>query len=275
MSVIADGRVVTQIIADGRDVTQVILDGSVIWTPSSTAPFSPADIAGGLAWYGFDSGAGFTLNGADHLLSLDDAFGVRTALFPSSTEGGVVAADPDIGGLNALTITGANDTMVNTPIGAITGLAAISYYCVSKIPISSGNAVACSLGALEGSFQQTTAGMRALVNDGYTASSAANLNFGGWNILGCRSENGGGGVLYHNGEEVLTFAPSKDVNASVVRVGAYHNGSVSMPGKWASLLIFDRKLTLAEHQKIEGYLAHAFSLTASLPVAHPYKSSAP
>jgi hypothetical protein len=40
-------------------------------------------------------------------------------------------------------------------------------------------------------------------------------------------------------------------------------------------LFFDTALTVEDRQKIEGYLAHKWSLEASLPVAHPFKSSIP
>ena len=32
---------------------------------------------------------------------------------------------------------------------------------------------------------------------------------------------------------------------------------------------------ISEFEKAEGYLAHKWGLTSSLPVSHPYKSSAP
>ena len=41
------------------------------------------------------------------------------------------------------------------------------------------------------------------------------------------------------------------------------------------MLIFDTALTTENRQKIEGYLAHKWSLAGNLPETHSYKSSIP
>jgi len=41
------------------------------------------------------------------------------------------------------------------------------------------------------------------------------------------------------------------------------------------VLVFDRRLSLQEIQRVEGYLAWQFGIQSSLPTAHPYKNSAP
>lgn len=46
-------------------------------------------------------------------------------------------------------------------------------------------------------------------------------------------------------------------------------------GKIAEIICFDNKLTDTERQKVEGYLAHKWGLTAKLPANHPYESTAP
>ena len=46
-------------------------------------------------------------------------------------------------------------------------------------------------------------------------------------------------------------------------------------GDIAEILVFTRNLTFQEQKQVEGYLAHKWGLTASLPVDHPYKSVAP
>ena len=43
----------------------------------------------------------------------------------------------------------------------------------------------------------------------------------------------------------------------------------------SEVLIFDTALTTEDRQKIEGYLAHKWSLEGNLPEAHSYKSSIP
>lgn len=49
----------------------------------------------------------------------------------------------------------------------------------------------------------------------------------------------------------------------------------SFDGNIAEFLVFDSVLTQTEREKVEGYLAHKWGLTANLPALHPYKSVAP
>jgi hypothetical protein len=46
-------------------------------------------------------------------------------------------------------------------------------------------------------------------------------------------------------------------------------------GSYAELILVGSILTSSDLQKIEGYLAHKWGLTAGLPASHPYKSAAP
>jgi hypothetical protein len=49
----------------------------------------------------------------------------------------------------------------------------------------------------------------------------------------------------------------------------------SLIGNIAEVIFCDEKNTDSDRQKIEGYLAHKWGLTSSLPNDHPYKSSPP
>jgi len=49
----------------------------------------------------------------------------------------------------------------------------------------------------------------------------------------------------------------------------------SLAGNIAEVIFCDEKNTDADRQKIEGYLAHKWGLTSSLPNDHPYKNAAP
>jgi HD-like signal output (HDOD) protein len=43
----------------------------------------------------------------------------------------------------------------------------------------------------------------------------------------------------------------------------------------AEILALEEELSLADIEKIEGYLMHKWGLEANLPSGHPYKSAAP
>ncbi len=46
-------------------------------------------------------------------------------------------------------------------------------------------------------------------------------------------------------------------------------------GDICEVIIYNSSLSSTDREKVEGYLAHKWGLTSSLPASHPYKSSAP
>ena len=71
-----------------------------------------------------------------------------------------------------------------------------------------------------------------------------------------------------------------DVSGPPVRVGAYSDGSNNpishFSGTISEIILVSATLLAAlERQKLEGYLAHKWGLTASLPNDHPYKVNVP
>jgi hypothetical protein len=58
-------------------------------------------------------------------------------------------------------------------------------------------------------------------------------------------------------------------------IGNQAGGGVGSVHDLYEVLVFQPKLTTAERQKVEGYLAHKWGLASSLPGGHPYKTSKP
>ena len=106
------------------------------------------------------------------------------------------------------------------------------------------------------------------------------------------------GTVYRalNNHDSVTTTPDLDTTNWVVETDNSYAGSddwvsgsvyklrrtTGMPntyrgwrGPIGELLVFDRKLTDAERQEVEGYLAHKWGLAGRLPSDHPYKDSAP
>jgi len=68
--------------------------------------------------------------------------------------------------------------------------------------------------------------------------------------------------------------PDNKSGSNTLRIGAYGNDATGFDGDIAEVVIW-RSVSTADREKIEGYLAHKWGLTANLPSSHPYKSSAP
>jgi hypothetical protein len=68
-----------------------------------------------------------------------------------------------------------------------------------------------------------------------------------------------------------------DASATALRVGGPTGGSgaSNWDGYIAEIIIATSVPNVTERQKIEGYLAHKWGLTANLPANHPYKTNAP
>ncbi len=85
-------------------------------------------------------------------------------------------------------------------------------------------------------------------------------------------------ILYLNGTAATSIAST----------GNFSAGNVALGGRWASpafntwwngnfgeAIICNANLSMADRQKVEGYLAHKWGTTANLPADHPYKTAAP
>lgn len=64
-------------------------------------------------------------------------------------------------------------------------------------------------------------------------------------------------------------------NAASYRLGSRITGGNSFDGKIAEVIVYNGVISLADRQRVEGYLAHKWGLTANLPADHPYKNIAP
>jgi len=73
-----------------------------------------------------------------------------------------------------------------------------------------------------------------------------------------------------------TGAAASDTPSQRVEVFTYAQNANRVPrGYYTDTIVCRRALTAPEVQKLEGWAAHRYALTALLPVDHPYKSAAP
>lgn len=83
--------------------------------------------------------------------------------------------------------------------------------------------------------------------------------------------NGGTGIA----NNTYTNTPATGNPQYALQIGASGNDGVPMVGHVAEIIILSSPADTAIRQKLEGYLAHKWGLTANLPSDHPYKSAAP
>jgi hypothetical protein len=111
----------------------------------------------------------------------------------------------------------------------------------------------------------------------------------GWGIAGFRYDGNNGplaGVVYKNGGLVAddtsnaTTAQPNTPLTTFLNIAARRASLVSAPslllsGDIGEIVIYNRPLTLAERQQVEGYLAAKWGLRHLLPVSHPNFSGTP
>lgn len=74
---------------------------------------------------------------------------------------------------------------------------------------------------------------------------------------------------------VGTSSNSYDLTSQKITLGLGDYTSFVFRGEFCEAVVVAGELTSTTREKIEGYLAHKWGLTESLPSAHPYKSTAP
>lgn len=71
-------------------------------------------------------------------------------------------------------------------------------------------------------------------------------------------------------------ATTSDTSASIdLSLGGYHSGVLGTDSDVAAVVIGNAALTTDDRQRLEGWAAHKYGLTANLPSGHPYKTVAP
>jgi len=125
------------------------------------------------------------------------------------------------------------------------------------------------------------AGGRRLDSDGFQLISNSATHAGAWVLAGSRFLWSSSDLyLYQNGNEVassLAFQSNGNTSdtASTITVGNNAENTQALNGNIAELLVVTPDPSIDTRQRIEGYLAHKWDLTANLPSDHPFKSAAP
>ena len=79
-----------------------------------------------------------------------------------------------------------------------------------------------------------------------------------------------GNVNYPNNLSIISLKTAGNVAANRFGQDRTHDGRQWI-GRLGELIIFNSALTDSEIQKVEGYLAHKWGLTGTLPASHAYK----
>ena len=110
-------------------------------------------------------------------------------------------------------------------------------------------------------------------------NSGAGLWFSNWTddfYINGTTNNGSNVVSTMSSPFLISFSKNSAVSITGYQVGADRTiGGREWKGHFGEVIAFGTKLPDTTRQKVEGYLAHKWGLTSTLPGSHPYKSSKP
>jgi hypothetical protein len=99
-----------------------------------------------------------------------------------------------------------------------------------------------------------------------------------WLMYGSEYDESSGRKLFVDGSQVASDSKTGAISYSGVSnsaIMAFFDGTRSIIGELAEIVVLSRVAPLDERQKMEGYLMHKWGLQENLPTEHPYKDAPP
>jgi hypothetical protein len=182
-----------------------------------------------------------------------------------------------LNGLNVLTFDGVDDSLVNAAYSFPT---AYSFYAVGRSSATSygrllhvGTDAFGFLGTGPAGSYATFFGNGNAWND--VLSNTPTQSIASTSILGVVKANAvGGAIPYINGAAQDAKNGTTNSTTGFV-IGNVSNGSQGWRGIVAEIILIPALSDDPQRQRIEGYLAHKWGLTANLPASHPYRNRPP
>lgn len=272
----------------------------------TVAPWSPSDLTSLAAWYDasdsttvFDATTGGSLPADDgDVARIEDKSGSGAHLTQSTAGNRPVRVAAEQNSLDALSFTRSNveylergTTTIARNVGGVTIAAvykesgAAGNGNIVHVAIGTGNGARVDLVA-EHTENSIYAGGRRLDGDTYALAGAADdvLPNNTWAtavaVHDFANQNLSvflDGVSVAENTSYKSGGSTSDTDANSMAIGTNTNATATyaLQGMIGEVVIVDAALSESDRQKLEGYLAHKWGLTASLDAAHPYKTSAP
>lgn len=241
--------------------------GSGEWTPSELS-------ATLLAWHKGDE---LTGNDEDNVATWEDAANANDLTAPG-TNGTLAAAD--LNGLNTLRFQSARYVYSGNIFSAAS---AASAYLILKIandpPGATIDSGLWNIGSHGGTDHWPWTDGN--IYDGFCSSvrkSAGNPSVSlasDYRIIGVHSASNDYGIHIDGVSHFSTGTNTFGVSGSTLTIGSNAALDAFLDGWIAEILFIDSKLSDANRQNVEGYLAHKWGLTGNLDAGHPYKTDPP
>jgi len=243
-------------------------------TPASGGGFAPTDISGCISW--FDADDASTITGTTLVSNWADKSG-NTASFPYDTADLSESSSSLQPSINTGSLNGKNTIDFNNDqlIGRFPyNVTSASVFVVMRPDSESAFLL----------FNDRTSNYSTVAQSGSTSTTLSS-NFGSPSYYAT-----GNAATWITRNDVFTSLGTSaeiyeaigcNLAAFTTSTGARtftfcrYGGTFTYEGDIAEIVIYDSSLSTSDRESVEGYLAHKWGLTASLPSSHPYKTTAP
>lgn len=291
-SVVGKRNAPTSSIANGIfDLASIAAYRNAAAWPTFTPPFSPADVANMTLWLDattglFDATSGGSAVTADAsaVARWEDQSGNARHFTQSTSNDRPTLRTSVLNSINIIRFDGSNDKLVGSNLSQFITASAYSIFVVGKATSVATNqsfsylnaALYGDLGGYASIYFRSSGLVGAYNYDGAdktaTRPYTANTNAVFYSELSAGSIR----CRLNGGTAAATASGNTQNLANVLQIGRqFNSNNYCLNGDIAEVIFFNAALTATNREKIEGYLAHRWGLTAGLPVAHPHKTAAP
>lgn len=291
-SVVGKRNAPTSSVANGIfDLAAVAAYKNASAWPTFVAPFSPTDVADITLWLDattglFDatSGGNAVTADASSVARWEDQSGNARHFTQSISNDRPVLKTSVLNGKNVIRFDGSNDKLTSgIALSNFITASAYSVFVVGKaasVATNSGNsylnaALYGDTGGIISIYFRSTGLVGAYTWDNADKTATRSYSINTNAIFYAELSSGSIRCRINGGTEAATACGNTYVS-EVLEVGRqYGSNSYCLNGDIAEMIFFKAGMSASNREKIEGYLAHKWVLTAGLPVGHPYKTTPP
>ena len=188
-------------------------------------------------------------------------------------------SNANINGVQAILFD--SDSLVNTAVGLPTSAASARSMFVVYRPTKTGINGLCGQGFAASNGSWFVLQSRDFLGDPFFAGYVPYSVGGGPGTVTFTPKiaeiiyDGTSGTLFGTGNQYNTENLTLNTSGDRFTVGSSPGGSEPHGGEIGEVIFVSSAVSSIIREKIEGYLAHKWGLTANLPVNHPYKTTPP
>lgn len=252
-----------------------------IWTPANITTALWLDAADNTTVFS-DAGTTQAIAGLSTVQQWNDKSGNSRHVSQATSNFRPAYSSSTINGRNALTFI-TDDSLSRTSPGLPTGASSRSMLAVYKPNTTGLNANGIAGQAYSGTVTNSWFLLMhrndAAKGDPYFATYAGDITDNATPTLTAKiggvTYDGTTARLYKNGAEIANGARTLVTDSNVLFFVGKDGSASPMNGAVAEIVFTANALSTNDRQKLEGYLAHKWGLTADLPSGHPYKTVGP